>query len=77
MSEDESGDKIISCTFVPTSSPTQQDVDTINDALDQIQSNNSTIMWPKIDRMPINEFQMMGYMVSVFPTLYPYEDRNL
>ena len=77
MSEDKSGDKTISRTFVLTSSPTQQDVDTINDALDRIQSNNSTIMWPKIDRMLINEFQMVGYMVRVFPTLYPHEDGDL
>ena len=77
MSEDESEDKTISRTFVPTSSPTQQDVNTINDALDWIQSNNSTITWPKIDRMPINEFQMVGYMVRTFPTLYLHEDGNL
>jgi len=49
MREDESGDKTIFRTFVPTSLPTQQDVNTINDALDRIQSNNSTIMWPKIN----------------------------
>ena len=38
--EDESGDETISRTFVPTSPPTQQEVDAINDALDRIQSNS-------------------------------------
>ena len=37
-----------------------------------MQTGNHPLMWPDIEGIPINEFQMPSYMVRAFPILYLY-----
>jgi len=37
-----------------------------------VQSNDSPLIWPEIEGIPVNEFSTPGYMARAFPTLYPY-----
>jgi hypothetical protein len=54
----------------------QKDI-AINDILDYVQSNNHLLLWSEMEGIPINKFQMLGYMVRAFPTLYSYSLANL
>lgn len=48
----------------------------LNNTLGQIQNNN-LLLRLEIDRTPINEFQLMGYMARAFLALYPYGHEDL
>ncbi len=50
----------------------QQEDIVINEILEQIKSNNSPLIWPKIKGILINEFQTANYIVKAFPIFYPY-----
>ncbi|PKK57480.1 hypothetical protein RhiirC2_797946 [Rhizophagus irregularis] len=50
----------ITYLFVPTIPLTQRENAIINDTLDRIQSNEQPVLWPEINRSPINAFQTSG-----------------
>uniref|UniRef100_U9TFN0 DUF6570 domain-containing protein n=1 Tax=Rhizophagus irregularis (strain DAOM 181602 / DAOM 197198 / MUCL 43194) TaxID=747089 RepID=U9TFN0_RHIID len=43
----------------------------VADTLVRLQSDTDPVMWPRIDGVPVNEFQTPGYIARDFPTLYP------
>ena len=75
--DSENNDDVISSTFVPSLLNMHREDVAINDTLDRMQTGNHPLMWPDIEGIPINEFQMPGYMVRAFPTLYPYGQADL
>ncbi len=62
---------IIGSNFVPTLLPFPNEKCAIGDTFGQMQVNDDSIIWPNIDRNPINKFQSSGYIVCVFLTFYP------
>jgi len=70
--ETDNDEEEITQTFVPSHPSTQQEIDAIKDTLQRMQNHNNPSLWPEINGNPINEFQTPGYMVRVFPTLYPH-----
>jgi hypothetical protein len=72
LGDNKNDENVISSTFVPSLPNTRQEDIAINDTLDHVQSNNHPLLWPEMEGTPINKFQMPGYMVKAFPTLYPY-----
>ena len=70
-------DEDITRTFVPSQPSTQQEIDAIKKTLNRIQRHDNVSLWPEIDGIPINEFQIPGYMVRAFPILYPHGKADL
>ena len=74
--DDEANEETISSTFVASITPTTRETTAISNTLNQIQSNDTPIMWPEIDGTPINEFQTPGYIARAFPTLSIWKSRS-
>ena len=68
--------EVITRTFVLTLLLIQQEDVIINNTLDQIQSNNPSLIWPEINGIPINKFQTPKYITRAFSVLYPYSQAN-
>src|SRR6266542_3150601 len=66
----ENGDDAITCTFVPLLPINKRKEVAINNTLERVQNQNSHVLWPEIEGSPINKFQIMGYIIRAFLTLY-------
>ncbi|CAG8668030.1 15340_t:CDS:2 [Cetraspora pellucida] len=71
VSDNETEDNVIICTFVSSLPSIDREDVAINEALNRMQNNNSPMVWPNIENTLINEFRTPGYIVYAFPTLYP------
>ncbi|EXX78939.1 hypothetical protein RirG_010410 [Rhizophagus irregularis DAOM 197198w] len=63
-------DSVLS-NFVPVPIPIPNEERAVADTLVRLQSDTDPVMWPRIDGVPVNEFQTPGYIARDFPTLYP------
>ena len=76
LSDDAIDDTHLTRTFVPITPQRGTEEETIRQSiqkrLDHPQAHNSsTMMWPSISGIPINEFNTEGYIACAFPTLFP------
>ena len=64
-------------SFVPIATQSRTEQEAVQLSVQQRQSSSpalspsSTVMWPTIGGMPINEFTTEGYFSCAFPTLFP------
>ena len=64
-------------SFVPIATQSRTEQEAVQLSVQQRQSSppalspSSTVMWPSIGGMPINEFTTEGYFSCAFPTLFP------
>ena len=64
-------------SVVPISTQSMTEQEAVQQSVEQRQStsstssSSSTMMWPSIGGMPINEFTTEGYFSCAFPTLFP------
>ena len=69
--EDDSCEEDLPQSFVPVAAPSMTEQETVQQSVQQRQSSHSTLMWPTIGGMPLNEFTTEGYFTCAFPTLFP------
>ena len=61
-------------SFVPIATRSMTEQEAVEQSLQERQSSassSSTLMWPSIGGVPINEFTTEGYFSCAFPTLFP------
>ena len=58
-------------SFIPVAAPSMTEQEAVQQSVQQRHLPASTLMWPSIGGVPLNEFTTEGYFTSAFPTLFP------
>ena len=58
-------------SFIPVAAPSMTEQEAVQQSVQQRHLPASTLMWPSIGGVPLNEFTTEGYFTCAFPTLFP------
>ena len=70
IAEDDPSDECLTQSFIPVASTSMTQQEAVQQSVQQRQAISS-LMWPSIGGIPLNEFTIEGYFTCAFPTLFP------